>query len=810
MSLPISKQPSKMEKLSTASSVLSILDDSLTKELAAVAEVAIRGYISQQKQMSSIQQKDSPASGDDEVQVLGERVTPTKPNQTVLQLGLPKDLKAKIMEQLKASGQSAGQVDLHSLFSEVFSDTMKRLNGYEITNCSLRISANGKRRQNSSEPETQEDTTEDVTEPSAKRAKKLERICSGRLNNNSPSQGSTTIANGTIKSSRTRNHRSEEELDSSPKEDVEGDPSIVKKGRGRPKKSERPKTLIRKKLTPQRCSKRLNDHSAIKDWPYPNIKQCSTPDKQLGGKKRKLKVGPHRENMTTKLLRKVSVSKNNFVSVKFFNQIFASFQMDLNKLTSAVASSQSNNFVFKNWKITHLSLSAFETVLASMGKPLGLVPVLQQLRTLPVIPLSRVSAETYNKTHLSQLSRNEFCNLFALVGPSASATRMSMRSKQPTQKFQDSPCLTSMAALSSSITSLPPLSARKSPPRSNSNRIPKKKGASVKPLGPCWVQGKLRPQYRHWQPKAKSAKNSPAKDSNDYNFLAEIAADEDEIILLEDDQEVISEALATPTLDLGDSMSPVPKSNLAVRKFPSYGWNREREARIKIEVNKATEAAAAAAAAAKTPAPVVQAKKYLDFPPFQLSGLAETAPKEVEGWFTSKVNLLRQLSEATSPGSKSSNNSSRSGSVQKKVKVSKKGRVPVKVFLDDQVEQMVDLGEYKVQLEHINSIIDEIEENSTEAVNECENNDQVISEALRVAKKIEKISISGIGRQVSLPGAHTFLPAGWHCRKTSSGCWEYVNTDGYKVKSIQAAIKHEAAKSSIISSTQHELLNNTV
>ena len=217
----------------------------------------------------------------------------------------------------------------------------------------------------------------------------------------------------------------------------------------------------------------------------------------------------------------------------------------------------------------------------------------------------------------------------------------------------------------------------------------------------------------------------------------------------------------------------------------------------------------------------------------------ETAPKEVEGWFTSKVKLLRQLSEASGHLTKSSSNnstspnSSRSGSMQKKTtkKSSKGHRVPVKAFLDNEVESIVDLLEYRQNLEQINSIIEEIEEIESKSKEfklpkeTTEISDQVINETLRVAKKIEKISIAGIGRQVSLPSPQSFLPPGWHCRKTGNGktgCagktgsgWEYVNSDGYKVKSIQAAIKHEAeirslALASTPSSTATELLNTTV
>lgn len=125
----------------------------------------------------------------------------------------------------------------------------------------------------------------------------------------------------------------------------------------------------------------------------------------------------------------------------------------------------------------------------------------------------------------------------------------------------------------------------------------------------------------------------------------------------------------------------------------------------------------------------------------------------------------------------------------------------VQAFLDQDVELITDLPEYKANLEAINNIIEEIE-----SVNNQEQNDQILNESLRVAKKIEKISIAGIGRQVSLPSPQSYLPPGWHCRKTDQG-WEYVNHDGgVKVKSIQAAIKYEASKIS----SSIELLNTTI
>ena len=51
--------------------------------------------------------------------------------------------------------------------------------------------------------------------------------------------------------------------------------------------------------------------------------------------------------------------------------------------------------------------------------------------------------------------------------------------------------------------------------------------------------------------------------------------------------------------------------------------------------------------------------------------------------------------------------------------------------------------------------------------NEAKPNNEDLNEVLRTAKKIEKASVSGLGRQVSFPSLHCYLPSGWHCRKTS-------------------------------------------
>ena len=147
------KPPLKMVTSSPQSnrSSLSVLDDNLIKQIVSVAEIAIKNHVKQQK-VAATQKENTKDDEDDEIQVLSETKTtpvPPKSNQTVLQLGLPKELQYKIIEQLKASGKSAAQIDLHNLFSEVFSKTMKKMNGLEVSNCSLRFTSNGKRRQSS-------------------------------------------------------------------------------------------------------------------------------------------------------------------------------------------------------------------------------------------------------------------------------------------------------------------------------------------------------------------------------------------------------------------------------------------------------------------------------------------------------------------------------------------------------------------------------------------------------------------------------------------------------------------------------------
>ena len=64
------------------------------------------------------------------------------------------------------------------------------------------------------------------------------------------------------------------------------------------------------------------------------------------------------------------------------------------------------------------------------------------------------------------------------------------------------------------------------------------------------------------------------------------------------------------------SAIPTLKKPAACRKFPSYGWNREREARIRIEVNEPTTIDNSAAVS--VPTKKLLSRNLPDFPPFQL------------------------------------------------------------------------------------------------------------------------------------------------------------------------------------------------
>ena len=111
----------------------------------------------------------------------------------------------------------------------------------------------------------------------------------------------------------------------------------------------------------------------------------------------------------------------------------------------------------------------------------------------------------------------------------------------------------------------------------------------------------------------------------------------------------------------------IQKNSLAVRKFPSYGWSREREARIKATITEEqNNSSSGSKRSVSCPPPTTQLS--VDFPRFELSGLSETAPKEIEGWFVSKIKLLRKLSEPSDLDSANRKSPlSRSGSIKRKL-----------------------------------------------------------------------------------------------------------------------------------------------
>ena len=166
--------------------------------------------------------------------------------------------------------------------------------------------------------------------------------------------------------------------------------------------------------------------------------------------------GPHRESLTTKLLRAVSFKECGFVDIHVFNELYSSIDFNPNDLLAFFHSlnlSPTKELIFKHWVITHLSTRSVSEFFRALNAPDALIKSFDQLSMTCTLPMIKVDPETYKKTHLSQLSRNEFCDLFAL-GP-CPPTRVSLRSKQPTQKFQDSPCSSSMPNLVSSINSTP-------------------------------------------------------------------------------------------------------------------------------------------------------------------------------------------------------------------------------------------------------------------------------------------------------------------------------------------------------------------
>ena len=76
-------------------------------------------------------------------------------------------------------------------------------------------------------------------------------------------------------------------------------------------------------------------------------------------KKGKMK-GPHRESNQIKFLRRVQLKDRQFISLDFFNQLFTGFKLNPNALISTLVTlyseDPSQDFLFKKWTMTHLSI----------------------------------------------------------------------------------------------------------------------------------------------------------------------------------------------------------------------------------------------------------------------------------------------------------------------------------------------------------------------------------------------------------------------------------------------------------------------
>ena len=175
----------------TSSSSLSVLGEKLTKDLVNAAETAIKSHLQQLRNDAKVD-KNGAANG------AANNGTKNK-NAIVLQLNLPKDLQLKLMEQLKSQGKAHDQIDMNNLFSEVFNRTLRRMNGLEITNCSLRI--------NSAKKRPMEDSPANTEVP----AKKVKNFNNNTTTTNSASQNghhhtetNGVVQNGIMKRPRGR------------------------------------------------------------------------------------------------------------------------------------------------------------------------------------------------------------------------------------------------------------------------------------------------------------------------------------------------------------------------------------------------------------------------------------------------------------------------------------------------------------------------------------------------------------------------------------------------------------------------------
>ena len=417
-----------------------LLDESLVKELMTLAENVVSGQInSMVKEEEDEELKQKKVDDDDDIQVITESVKSNKQRKRVLPLKLPAEFQIKIRDHLKAKGKTVDQVDLLNITSEVCKQTMEKI-GVGITNCSLRVWSSHTNNSTNNSNNNRNSTS-----------KQTERASID--NNKVKDEPSPNIGNVVQPLQKTTSQEKRSDLTSNHQNSY-----VNRRSVGRPRKHLMEKKLRQPKAKRMKVSRKLVQEHSVKAWPYQGPVSSSNPPVLNKVKKRPKLKGPHRENVTTKFLRHVifNAEKSGYVTPTVFNELYSKFDKNpINELLDFFHSLNLNpnkEFVFKKWSITHLSTRSVSEIFRALKAPQSIIKSFDQLSQTCSLPMIKVDPEAYRKTHLSQLSKNEFCDLFAL-GPCP--TRVSQRSKQPTQKFQDSPCSSSMPNLVSSINSTP-------------------------------------------------------------------------------------------------------------------------------------------------------------------------------------------------------------------------------------------------------------------------------------------------------------------------------------------------------------------
>lgn len=786
---------------------------------------------------------------DDDIEILSESITRNScPNYTRVPLKLPKNIQSKLLKfRTSQNGKHANEskIDLAETgAAELLAKAMKN-SGINIKDCSMRISYKTAKVENDRtilqaengkilKPKNKDISCNSGTAENGRICKKISKQTAEKCSTTTKSSKQKAEKSSTAtKSSTQKTEKSSDKFGKKAKakaglfvENSEKRPNaVIKVTRAgtkrkaenvvwreakrakmteKEKKIDKNKVKLKDLLPKQATHRRPPKVKSSLPLVHKNINVNNNNSMPVVIKKKKVKVGPRKSGPPVHFLKTVNfrhllpmpqqllVPSGLFVDVSVFNDLFSEFHLNANHLVSTMQlchGDPSKDFLFDKWTITHISVKAAEKIFAFCNSPPFLSETFDQLSHLPEIQLQKVSRA--EKTHLSQLSENEFCQVFDLnkienstSENSTSKQRESSRRKETlTEKFRTSPLLNSMTSFNNSSSDMDTLSLNLTSCQSQisftrSSRKTEKpphliRCSSIDLNSKKIVKVKLRPKHRKLLPSRKTSK-IPKIEQNT-SSAAEIIPEEEIVI----DVTEMSTRLCEEQTDKPIKVEKEEAKTVfgkAVRKFPSYGWCREKKIKATEAESKKTEKAKKTAAS------------RIDMPTFQLAGLAETAPKEVEGWFTSKVNELRRLSEAKID----SNSAAKKQSIKEFAKYGRNGQLRVKVA-NAEGEIILDLAEYRRKLreeeEEEESNGNEVELNQSNS----SNTNAEVAETFKVAKRIEKVSNQGVGRPVNLPNPNSFLPLGWLCRRDTQGQKVYVNKMGVTVKSIGAAIKHEAS-----------------